>query len=258
MARRTAFAVLAILLVSCTSAWERHRQLVDDHRAAGDVGSAAAAQKWLVENAFLHAPEAERGPEHDADRLLVLADLLAGAGQVRPAIELYREVLRLDRTRAEDVLTGIGLLPIPPDLRNAYLDEFARTALSLDPGARIGRQPGQACWSYGAREIRVRSIWTTKGPDSLERHARYDARRWSYDAGRDIWQPDAEWVRDAGAEIQPVAGAANPRYTAILDADGGFLADVAIPPCHQPEWHGPYDTRWGTIFTAPELPGTAP
>jgi len=49
-----------------------------------------------------------------------------------------------------------------------------------------------------------------------------------------------------------VDGPEQPRYRAVVAADGGFFVDGKVPACQQADWHGPYDPQ-GTCFVAAHL-----
>ncbi len=244
----------AVALSSCTSAWERHQQLVEQNRDAGNYPAAASAQRWLVQQAFYDAPAAQRGPLHDAARLLTLGNLLGQSGQVATALEAYREAITLDPYLLEDVLTGVGMLPLPAAERDAHMEELLRQAISIDPRSNLRTQVQPNCWSYSVREVRLRRIWTRRAAKGLERVAIYDARPWVYDAEANRWRADGDWDQNAGEEIQPVGGQENPNYQALLDADGGFYADGVVPPCHAKLWRGPYDAKRHSGYIARALP----
>ncbi len=247
-------AAFSLLAVSCTSAWERHRQRVAELERQGRFREAAEQQRWLVARAFFEAPASERGPQWDAARLVALGCLYGKAGEARLALEAYREALRLDAGRLEDVLAAIDLLPLPEDRRDALMDEFARYGLSLDARAPLAAGRAPECWAYVAYEVRVRRIWTRKGPRGLERVVFYDRRPWVFQPAAGGWRADGDWVENAGAELQPVGGGENPRYQAVLDADRGFYTDGRVPPCHRSEWRGPYDAAREEVYIAASLP----
>lgn len=250
-------AVGLVVLSGCTSSWDRHKQLVETRRLSGDYAGAAQAQKWLVSNSFRDAPKSELGPQWEAARLLELGDLQAQAGQTVAAIDTYREVIRTDPTQIEAVLVGVGLLDLPEERRNALLDEFVQNVVVIDQRVLVGINPQQStCYSYVAHEIRIRRRDRTMGAQGFEHHLIYDARPWMFDANRKGWRADGEWILDAGSEVQRVNGPPNPRYQAILDADGGFYVDGNVPGCHAEFWRGPYDQARRTTFTARRLPGT--
>lgn len=250
-------AVVLLLLCGCTSSWDRHKQLVADRSAAGDWEGAAQAQKWLVDHDYRDAPDGERGPRFEAVRLLDLGDYLARAGQIPAAVETYREVLTVDPSQIEAVLVGIGMLEIPEERREALMDELVQNVVVIDQRVLLGLSPAERrCWSYVAHEIRVRRQDRSTGLQGFEHHVVYDARPWVFDVGRQSWRADGEWIADAGSEVQRVNGPPNPRYNAILDADGGFYVDGAIPGCHAPMWRGPYDVARGTAYVARRLPGS--
>jgi len=257
MRRPIAAVAVLVVLSACTSSWERHEQSAIDKRAAGDFAGAAQAQKWLVDNSFQDAPSSQRGPRWEAQRLLDLADLQARSGQTAAAIDTYREILRVDPTVIEAVLVGVGMLDIPEERRNALMDELVQNVVVIDQRVLVGIAPSEGrCFSYVAHEIRIRRRDRTTGPQGFEHHVIYDARPWMFDAGHETWRADGEWISDAGSEIQRVNGPPNPRYQAILDADGGFYVDGGVPGCHVSYWRGPYDVARRTTYVARRLPGS--
>jgi len=173
---------------------------------------------------------------------------------VRLALEAYREALQFDAGCLEEVLAGIDLLPLPEAERDALMDEFVRYGVSMDPRARVGGRRTSQCWSYVAYEVRVRHIWTRRGPRGLERVVFYDHRPWVFRVAERQWRADGDWIASAGAELQPVEGEANPRYRAVLDADRGFFTDGRVPPCHRAQWRGPYDAAREEVYVARSLP----
>ena len=231
--------------------------MVADRRASGDYAGAAQAEKWLVDNSFQDAPNAERGPRWEAARLLDLGDFQARSGQTIAAIDTYREVLRVDPTLIEQVLVGIGMLDLPEERRNALMDELVQNVVVIDQRVLVGISPSEPkCFSYVAHQIRIRRRDRTTGTEGFEHHVNYDARPWVFDMAHESWRADGEWIEDAGTEVQRVNGPPNPRYQAILDADGGFYVDGNIPRCHAGMWRGPYDAARHTTYVAQRLPGS--
>lgn len=256
MVRLLVAAVVLALFTGCASSWERHVELVEIRRDAGDYAGAAHAQKWLVDHSFRDAPERERGPHWEASRLLDLAELQGRSGQTSAAVATYREVLRFDPTQIEAVLVGIGMLDLPESRRNSIMDELVQNVVVIDQRVLVGLAADEpSCYSYVAQQIQVRRRDRSMGAEGFEHHLTYNARPWVFDASRGVWRADGEWILDAGAETQRVNGPPNPRYQAILDADGGFYVDGSVPGCHAEWWTGPYDAARRTAYVARRLPG---
>jgi hypothetical protein len=256
MKRAMVAVVMTVLVAGCTSTWEHHQQLVAQRTASGDYEGAVAAQKWLVDNSFLEAPTQEKGPRWDAARMMELGDLQGKAGQNAAAIATYRDILLVDPTQVENVLVGIGMLDLPEDKRNALMDEIVQNVQVIDQRVLVGIAPTEPkCFSYVAHEIRIRQRDRTMGGQGFEHQVTYDARPWVYDVAHGTWRADGEWIADAGSETQKVNGPPNPKYQAVLDADGGFYVDGGIPTCHAGYWRGPYDQARHTTYVARHLPG---
>ncbi len=245
-----------MLLAGCASSWERHKELVDVRRGAGDYAGAAHAQQWLVDHGFTDAPSREKGPRWDAERMLDLADLQGRDGQTSAAIQTYREVLRIEPNQIEAVLVGVGMLDLPESRRNALMDELVQNVVVIDQRVLVGIAPNEpSCYSYVAHQIQIRRRDRSMGAEGFEHHLTYDARPFVFDIARGSWRADGEWIVNAGSESQRVHAAPNPRFQAVIDADGGFYVDGSVPGCHARGWTGPYDAARRTTYVARELPG---
>jgi hypothetical protein len=249
---------LLIFVVGCTSAWDRHRARLAEHESQRNYAAAVADARWMVDNAFSQAPASEHTPAGDAARYLRLADVATQAEMPRVALDALRDALTADPSQAPAVHARIARLPLPAAERDRIQREFAWNIAALAPaddtfvGAHDDRPQ---CWSYRVREVQLRVRRTVKTPGGMERQVTYDSRPWVFDAARQRWNADGEWVTDAGTEVEPVDGPARPRYRALTAADHHFYADERVPPCHQAAWQGPYDTN-GTVFVAAQLPPT--
>jgi hypothetical protein len=247
--------LLALMLVGCTSAWQRHQSQLTAADAGGHYAQAVVEARWLVDNAFQDAPGAERSAAAEARRYLRLGQVAIKAGNVSVAIEALRQALTVDPHQAAAIRAEIDHLPLPADQRDRFRQEFAWNSAALAPADNPFEDAGGSpqCWSYRVREVRLRHHRTVQTVDGSQRQATYDARPWRFDAGSHRWQAEGGWVTDAGTEIEPVSGPEQPRYRAIVAADHEFVSDDGVPPCHRARWRGPYDAG-GTIFVAAQLP----
>ncbi|GIW42087.1 MAG: hypothetical protein KatS3mg076_2664 [Candidatus Binatia bacterium] len=246
----------ACSFLSPRESWRATERRVDELTAQGRYREALELQQWIVAHAFERAPEEEQTPEKEARRVYRLADLYGRTGDTVRALEAYREVLRLAPDRLEDVLVGIDLLPLPEEERDAIMETFVRNALAIEPGLVLPGQDSSGCWTYRVEQVQVRRIVTRNSQEGLEKVVTYDVRPWLYDARNKTWRPEGSWRTDAGSEVLGPGRVENPRFHAMLDADGGFFAEGPIPPCHQEAWAGPYDRTRRRIFVAKRLPGS--
>jgi hypothetical protein len=215
--------------------------------------------RWLIDNAHVEAPSAERLPHAEAARYIDLARLAAKAGRSDEAVEALREALVADPQQADAVLDAIDQLPLPADRRTRFRQEFAWNSAVLSPALPgtddvPGTEP--QCWSYRVREVRMRRHRTVRTADGPQHVVTYDARPWRFDAKSARWQAEGAWVAEVGTEVQLAGGPRQPRYRAVTAAAHEFLADEPVPPCHRAGWRGPYDQD-GTIFVADRLPVSA-
>ncbi len=244
-----------LLLMGCTSAWERHQAQLARTEASGTYDAAVAEERWLIDNAFFEAPELERSAPAEADRYIHLAVLAAKSGRTNMAREALRQALASDPHKAAAVRDTLNQLPLPPADRERFQQEFAWNMAALAPGEGFSADAGQ-CWSYRVREVRQRHRRTVQTPEGPQHEVTYDARPWAFDAHSRQWQAEGPWIEDVGSEAELVHGPEQPRYRALTAAEHEFYADDPIPPCHRSSWQGPYDPK-GTLFVAAHLPDTA-
>lgn len=247
------YFLLFLALAGCATAWQRHEARLQAAEAAADHTQAVTEARWLVDNAFQEAPAAEHTSTAEARRYLRLGQASVEAGDANAAVEALRQALTLDPHQAPAVRALIERLPLPADQRDRFQQEFAWNSAALAPGDQPPAPGGPRCWSYRVREVRLRHnriVQTSAGP---ERQATYDARPWRFDAPSRRWEPEGGWVTDVGTEIEQLAGPEQPRYRAIIAAEHEFLSDDGVPPCHVPQWRGPYDPQ-GRIFVTGKLP----
>lgn len=175
------------------------------------------------------------------------------------AVDALRDALAADPHQAAAVKAELPHLPLPAAEIDRLEREFAWNVAALAPKDDAwlrGDDTGSQCWSYRVREVRVRHRRTLKGEAGMEREVTYDARPWVFDAATRWWHPDGPWIKDAGTEIELVAGPEQPRYQAITAADHQFYADEGVPACHRAGWRGPYDAE-ATVFVATHLPDSS-
>lgn len=252
------YCCVLLLLVGCTSTWERHRSQLAEDEAKGDARRAAAEVRWQIDNAFAHGPPSENSPAAEASRYLHLADLSVKSGNTALAIDALREALRTDPSQARAVRAQLDRLPVNAAEHDRLRQEFDWNAAALAPATDLDvdtdeTNAGTFCWSYRVRELRIRHRRIVQTPDGMQRQATYDARPWMFDATAGRWHAEGDWVADAGTETELVAGPEQPRYRAITAADHLFYADGTIPACHRAGWEGPYAPS-GTLFTTAHLP----
>jgi hypothetical protein len=257
---RWGWVVLLVAVAACTSTWERHESSLAKHEANAEYRQAIAQQRWLIDNAFYEAPPGERSPTAEAERYLHLADLAAKAGRLNLAVEALRRALTSDPHQAGAVRAALEQLPLPRAELERRKQEFAWNSAALAPADapaddHADDRNDTQCWSYRAREIRLRHQRTVRTDEGLQRQATYDARPWAFHADSHQWRAEGPWITDAGTEVERVDGPERPRYRAITAAEHQFFADEPVPPCHRSGWHGPYDAD-GKIFVTGRLPGT--
>lgn len=226
------------------------------HEERGDYAAAAAEARWLVDHAFEAAPRSQRGPKAEAARYLDLARLAASAGNVPVAVEALRNALVADPQQVGAVRSGLEKLPVSAAEHSRLQQEFAWNMAALAPAdtrTPLSETAEARCWSYRVREVRIRSNITVRGPVGAERRVTYDARPWRFDSTSGVWDPEGDWIEDAGAEIESANGPHRPRYRAVVSAPHQFIAFENVPPCHRAGWRGPYESN-GTLFTASALP----
>jgi len=250
--------LLLIAIAACTpSAWERHQTMLHRHMANSQWEAALDDAHWLVNNAFLQAPEGERSRTAEAGRQLRLAQLAATTGDTKTAVNALREALTIDPTVAPAVREQLDALQLTPAQREQVKREFAWNFAALapaeaDPVPQAHTDPAE-CWSYRVQEVRIRQRRTLRTTRGMQRQVTYDARAWAYDVRTHRWSPDGEWVDDIGTETELVDGPPQPHYRAIVAAEHEFYADGGVPPCHRQAWRGPFEAD-GTLFVAMELP----
>jgi hypothetical protein len=248
--------ILVCVAGGCASPWSKHQQQLAQYESAGDWEGAMREARWMIDNALMFAPAEERSSTVDADRHLLLADFATRAGKTREAVEALREALMRDPTSTPSILRKLERLPLSPAERKRIEAEFAWNMAVLAPGdpgwIESQRQLG-GCWSYRVRQIRLHRPRVTQTERGREQQVSYDARAWRYDAETGQWLADSVWTPNAGAENHVLGTPEPPRFRAVLAADGGFLSDGAVPPCHREAWRGPYLSD-GTWFTTPRLP----
>ncbi|HVN84002.1 MAG TPA: hypothetical protein VMW17_04060 [Candidatus Binatia bacterium] len=213
-------------------------------------------QRWLIDHAFRDAPPSERGKRAEMDRYLKLADLAVQAGDIGEAVSVLRTALQTDPARYQDILSRLDRLPLSPPDRRRLQAEFRWNIRALQPGVLPPDDGPRPCWSYRVREVRVHSTTVHQGIGSRERRISYDARDWIYDDAAESWRADSEWLMDVGTEVERIGGPQQSRYRAVIAADGGFLAEGPIPPCHRSQWSGPFDTERERLFVAETLPAS--
>ena len=247
-----------LLVMGCTSAWERHQANFAQREADGRYEDAVEEAQWLIDNASDEAPDNERTPMADTKRYLELSRVAAKAGNSRLAIEALRGSLMNDSNSAAAVGQLFNQLPLDPATRARFQSEFGWNTAALAPDeARLPMDTETTgCWSYHARQVRIRHNRTVTTPDGPERQVTYDARLWTFDAATQRWRADGHWVTDAGAAAELVGGPPAPRYRAVLAADHGFYTDERVPACHREYWQGPFLEN-GTLFVSAELPEPA-
>jgi hypothetical protein len=243
-----------LVLGACTSTWDKHRLNLEDAASRGDMVTAVREQQWLIDHASRHAPKGERGPQAQVDRHLELARLSVRGGAVGDAIEALRLALQADPTRYDEITTEVMRLPLSAEQLQRLDAEFRWNRKALLPNLNL-TDDVRSCWSYRVREIRVRRTEIRQGLAGSERVTTYDARSWVFDAGRESWRADGDWVEDIGAETERVFAAQRPRYRAILAADRGFFFEGPLPPCHREGWTGPFDPERDRLFVTRHLPG---
>jgi hypothetical protein len=243
------------ILAACTSSWERHQQQLAAAKGNAQYAQAMEEERWLIDNADVEAPAAERSPHAEAARDIELARLAAKAGHTEQAIEALREALIADPQQATAVVETIDEFPVPAERRARLKQEFAWNSAALSPAYTAGDVPREEpwCWSYRVREVRMRRHRTVRTADGPQHEVTYDARPWRFDAASARWQLEGGWMADVGTEIQLTGGPIQPRYRAITAATHEFVADAGVPPCHRAAWRGPYDAG-GRIFVADHLP----
>lgn len=252
--------VIAAIAAACASPWSKHQQTLAEYESAGNWEGAMREARWLIDNALMFAPPEERSPALEADRYLLLADCATRAGKTREALEALREALMRDPTSAPSIYRKLERLPLSPAERKRIEAEFAWNMAAMapgDPGWVESQRQLSGCWSYRVRQIRLHRQRVAQTERGRERQITYDARAWRYDVDTDRWVVDSTWMADAGGEIHVLGTPEPPRFQAVLAADGGFLTDGAVPPCHREGWRGPYLTD-GTWFTTSELPTSPP
>jgi hypothetical protein len=248
-----------LLVMGCTSAWERHKADFAQREAEGRYDDALEEAKWLIENASDEAPPEERSLASDTKRQLDLARLAAKSGDSQLAIRALRDTLTTDSDAAPAVAQLFNQLPLDAASRARFQAEFGWNTMALAPDTvplPADRQAAAECWGYHARVVRIRHNRTVSTPDGPERQASYDARLWTFDAATQRWRVDGNWVTDAGAATERVGGPPAPRYRAVLAADRGFYTDERVPACHREDWQGPFLGN-GTLFVSAQLPGAA-
>lgn len=248
--------VFLLFLPACTSIWERHQHHLAEYEARGDYRAAVVEAGWLVDNAFMHAPDAERSEAADAARYLRMAKVAAQAGNLRLAVEALRQTLTLDPHQVANVRAQLDRLPLRPAERERLDREFAWNSAALAPSddALLQEPSGRArCWSYRVREVRIRHRRTFKTEEGMMRQVTYDARPWAFDVRSGQWDAEGDWITDAGTENELIVGPEQPRYRAFIAAEHQFYADDTVPPCHRDAWQGPYEGN-GTVFVTGELP----
>jgi tetratricopeptide (TPR) repeat protein len=255
------FLVLAVVAVAgCMSTWERHQTQLAAAEAHGDYIEAVSEQRWLIDNAFLFGPRSEHNFEADARRYRHLAKLAAKTGNYRLAVEALKQALNTDPSQAAAVRRQLDALPLSPSERAKVNSEFSWNIAALRPGDDSGSatEDEGRCWSYRILEVRVTHQRTVSTPGGMQRQVTYDARTWAFDSDAQRWRAADQWITDAGTETEWVNGPSQPRYQALIAANGRFFTDGKVPPCHRDAWQGPYDAESGTIFIAAQLPVAAP
>jgi hypothetical protein len=259
--RMRRFVVLVVVvLAGCTSTWERHQTQLAEAEAHGDYLKAVREQRWMIDNAFLLGPRSEHNFEADARRYRHLAKLAAKTGNYRLAVDALKQALAADPSQAAAVRRQLDALPLTPSERAKLNSEFSWNITALRPGDD-GGPPAvdeNQCWSYRVREVRVTHQRTVSTADGLQRQVTYDARTWTFDSDTQRWHATGRWITDAGTETEWVDGPSQPRYQALVAANGRFYTDGKVPPCHRDAWQGPYDAESRTIFVAAQLPAAAP
>jgi tetratricopeptide (TPR) repeat protein len=255
-----AVVVMVLLTAGCTSMWEKHQTRRAEAEARGDYLKAVSEQRWLIDNAFVFGPYEEHSPEADARRYRHLAQLAAKTGNYRMALDSLRQALNTDPTQAAAIQRQLDALPLSPAERARVNREFAWNIAALQPGDNdlAPAVDENACWSYRAREIRIRRQRTVTTEDGAQQQITYDARTWIFDSDRQLWRAAGEWMEDAGTETELVNGPQQPRYRALSSPAGRFYVDGKVPPCHRDAWQGPFDLTRGTIFVAAQLPAPPP
>lgn len=253
-------ALVAVAVAGCTTTWERHQTQLAEYEAHGDYIKAVSEQRWIIDNAFVHAPREEHTPEADARRYLHLAKLAAKTGNYRLAVDSLKEALTTDPSQAAAVRRQLAALPLSPSEHARLESEFSWNISALQPGddALPPEVDKTACWSYRVREIRVTHQRTVSTANGMQRQVAYDARVWVYDSDAPRWRADGGWMNEAGTETEWVDGPSQPRFRALTSAGSHFYTDGKVPPCHRDAWHGPYDPDRGTIFVAAQLPAVPP
>jgi hypothetical protein len=247
--------ILVLLMAGCTTPWQRHIEQLQEARANHDFETALIKQRWLIDHS-LDAPAAEQGPRNDARRYLELADLAAQVKDMGEAINALRSALQVDPSRYDTIMQRLDRLPLAAADRRRVEAEFRWNIQVLEPGSRVVDERLLPCWSYRAHEIHIRTNEVHRGLGKSQRRITYDARTWIYDSGTQAWYPDGDWVPNIGEETELVDGPPDPRYRAFAAADGGFITNGPVPPCHGQSWTGPFDTERQELFVAPHLPGT--
>jgi hypothetical protein len=167
-----------------------------------------------------------------------------------------RQALTTDPHQAPKIRARLAKLPVSAVERERLQREFAWNSAALAPADDAMLQADRdqpECWSYRAREVRIRHRRTLRTADGMQRRVTYAARAWQFDADTRVWRPDGGWLEDAGAEVELVDGPAQPRYRAVVAANHGFYVEGTVPACHRDAWQGPYDHD-GTGFVAAHLP----
>jgi hypothetical protein len=250
---------LLLMLVGCATAWEKHTQRRDQALARLAIDDAVDEQRWLIDNAITEAPIPERGSDAEFTRLVQLADLYVLAGNTDEAIGVLRTALHTVPTRHEEVRRRLVQLPLTPAERRRVNEEFRWNLQALLPNAVAAADADTGppeCWSYRVRQIHLRRREVRQSPEGGERYVSYDARSWRYEERQDAWHAEGGWMEDIGAEVERVAGPPRPRYRAITAAHDGFFTEGPVPPCHRPDWTGPFDAERDRLFVAQQLPSS--
>jgi hypothetical protein len=249
-------ALLAsILLAGCSTAWQKHSAELDSALLQHDSEAALHEEHWLIDHAFREAPPEARGKHAEMKRLLTLADLCAETGNINEAIETLRLALQTDPEQHEAIMQRLARLPLAPSDRRHFEAEFRWNLKALLPGTAMPDDDQLPCWSYRVRQIQVRRTEVHQAPEGSERVISYNARSWVYDADKNTWHADGDWVQDIGAESERTQGPQRARYRAIVAADGGFFVEEPVPACHHQYWKGPFDPERDRLFIAHHLPG---
>lgn len=252
---RLRLLICSVVLVGCAATpWEKHKEAYQQALAAQNYEVALEEQRWMMERAFSYAPPEEQGPKFEMDRQLDVARLAGRLGNVDEAVTTLREALQTDPNRYREILEVLDGLPLSPLERRRLNEQFRWNLQTLLPSLAIPAADEMPCWSYAVREIRIRSDEVYRGLGKSERRITYDVRTWRFDDGRRAWRPDGDWLTDAGAEVQLTDQPPRPRFQAVEAANGGFLAEGPLPPCHLQAWQGPFDQAHNQLFVTQDLP----